>query len=91
MRLGALLHDADDRKYFKIDSSNAYEIMTESLKSHPAKDTIISEALEMIDYVSASSNGNNVPERAVKNPEFLWVRFSDRLESIGTIGVVRCY
>ena len=45
----------------------------------------------MIKYVSASSNGNQVPERAVSNPELLWPRFSDRLEAIGTIGMVRCY
>ncbi len=57
---------------------------------HPAKTSILAEALEMISYVSASSQGNSVPERALTNPEFLWVRFSDRLEAIGTIGVVRC-
>lgn len=45
----------------------------------------------MINYVSASSNGNSVPERATANPELLWVRFSDRLEAIGTIGIVRCF
>ena len=45
----------------------------------------------MISYVSASDNGNSVPKRAQKNPEFLWTRYSDRLEAIGTIGAVRCW
>ena len=45
----------------------------------------------MISYVSASDNGNSIPERARSNPELLWVRFSDRLEAIGMIGAVRCY
>ena len=49
------------------------------------------EAMEAISYVSASDNGNQVPKRAKKNPELLWVRFSDRLEAIGTIGAVRCW
>jgi len=41
--------------------------------------------------VSASDNGNSVPERAQLHPELLWVRYSDRLEAIGTIGAVRCW
>lgn len=45
----------------------------------------------MISYVSASDNGNSVPARAKKNPEFLWPRYSDRLEAIGPIGAVRCW
>jgi hypothetical protein len=45
----------------------------------------------MISYVSASANGNKIPEIALEFPEFLWPRFCDRLEAIGTIGAVRCY
>ena len=91
MRLAALLHDADDRKYFDQHSTNANLIIEESVFEHTAKTQILSEALEMISYVSASSNGNQIPERAINNPELLWVRYSDRLEAIGTIGMVRCY
>ena len=54
-------------------------------------EVIVEDALTMIDYVSASKNGNSVPEEALETPEVLWVRFCDRLEAIGTIGVVRCY
>lgn len=67
-------------------------IIEESVgEDNAAKNLILFESLEMIGYVSASSNGNTVPERAVANPELLWARFSDRLEAIGTIGMVRCY
>ena len=45
----------------------------------------------MISYVSASANGNKIPAIALEFPEFLWPRFCDRLEAIGTIGAVRCY
>ena len=45
----------------------------------------------MISMVSASGNGNRIPEEALENPELLWVRFCDRLEAIGAIGAVRCY
>jgi hypothetical protein len=45
----------------------------------------------MIKFVSASGNGNQVPEEALLQPELLWVRFCDRLEAIGVIGAIRCY
>lgn len=45
----------------------------------------------MISYVSASGNGNSVPKRCEDQPYLLWPRFSDRLEAIGTIGMVRCF
>lgn len=45
----------------------------------------------MISYVSASDNGNSIPKKAKKHPEFLWPRYSDRLEAIGPIGAVRCW
>lgn len=45
----------------------------------------------MISYVSASDNGNAIPERAQSHPELLWVRYADRLEAIGTVGAVRCW
>jgi hypothetical protein len=37
MQLAALLHDADDRKYFEKGSNNSTKIMEESLEDHTAK------------------------------------------------------
>lgn len=96
MRLAALLHDADDRKYFTpskpdLKYENAVQIITESLESDANPMLIIDQVCEMISYVSASGNGNSVPERCIEKPYLLWPRFSDRLEAIGTIGMVRCY
>ena len=45
----------------------------------------------MINYCSASKNGNSIPNECLKRPELLWVRFCDRLEAIGVIGAIRCY
>ena len=135
LKLGALLHDADDRKYFPKTSKNGEKIIKECLtKLDPLlknnKETseitdnhkkqkeinkkkltkklnfknnletstilenhkkIIEETLQMINMVSASKNGNKIPEIAKKEPEYLWVRFCDRLEAIGIIGAIRCY
>ena len=99
LKLGALLHDADDRKYFSKDSKNGETIIKECLKKlDPESPTIlenhkkiIEETLLMINMVSASKNGNKIPEIAKMEPEFLWVRYADRLEAIGVIGAIRCY
>jgi len=90
LALAALLHEADDHKYFKPNSKNASNIMSEVLVDVADKEKIISDVEEMISYVSASVNGNSVPEKAKSDPTLLWPRFCDRLESIGAIGAVRC-
>ncbi len=41
----------------------------------------------MIALVSVAKNGNSIPEK-----EWMLIpRYADRLESIGTIGILRCY
>jgi uncharacterized protein len=81
--LAALLHDADDRKYFKksIDYSNARAIMSE------LPDHVVDSVIEQIKLVSFSSNGNAVGDKPAWK---LIARYADRLESIGKIGVLRC-
>merc|ERR1712154_543914 len=94
LRLAALLHEADDHKYFKtsVHFDNARKICEESIPdSVEEKQKIISEVVQMISFVSASAHGNSVPEVAKTDPTFLWPRYCDRLESIGVIGAVRCY
>ena len=94
LRLAALLHEADDHKYFKtsLHFDNARQICEESIPdSLQGKQQIISDVVQMISFVSASANGNSVPEAAKTDPTFLWPRYCDRLESIGVIGAVRCF
>lgn len=90
VRLAALLHDADDKKYFPRTATtyeNARRIMAEA----GAPQAVIDDAVLMIGHVSCSANGNAVPPEAVDSPELLWPRWADRLEATGEIGVVRCY
>lgn len=94
LRLSALLHDADDKKYFQTDKTkdNARKIIAGALEGSTFDVAhVTEEVLEMISYVSFSDNGNTIPARAQKSPEFLWPRYSDRLEAIGAIGAVRCW
>jgi uncharacterized protein len=90
VRLAALLHDADDRKYFPSTSAslaNAAAIM----RSAGVAPAVADDALAMIRLVSCSSNGNSVPREAGERPWILWPRWADRLEATGAIGVVRCF
>jgi len=95
LALAALLHDADDRKYFREGSQNAKRICISCLETQhfpdAEKERIVDNVLTMISLVSFSKNGNHVPEVAVKHPYMLWPRFSDRLEAIGTTGAIRCW
>ena len=94
--LAALLHEADDRKYFDTaahdEFRNAQVILESALGGAEceADGQITTEVLEMISYVSCSATGNSIPERAETAPEFLWPRWSDRLEAIGEGGAQRC-
>eukprot|EP00039_Didymoeca_costata_P006051 m.87128 g.87128 ORF g.87128 m.87128 type:complete len:262 (-) comp13090_c0_seq2:1520-2305(-) len=89
----ALLHDVDDRKYFpaqcKGEYRNARNIMSDALLSKDSQDNV----LRLIDLVSCSSNGNSVPDDITESKSYhlLIPRWSDRIEAVGKIGVVRCY
>ena len=88
LQLAALLHDADDHKYFSTtDYDNARMIMKEA--NVDEKTNV--KAIKMIDLVSCSKNGNTIPEECIESPELLWPRWADRLEAIGAHGVVRCW
>jgi len=93
IRLAALLHDADDRKYFKSQAGggeafpNARKLSSEA----GAEPNVVDDVLRMISLVSCSKNGNSVPEDVKEKPDWLWPRWADRLEATGEIGVVRCW
>ena len=85
--LAALLHDADDRKYFPKNKSYENARMITRQICPQAEDLVI----EMIGYVSCSSNGSSIPSDAMKRPWLLYPRWADRLEAIGYIGIVRAW
>lgn len=92
VQLGALLHDADDRKYFAHEGLvNATRILKELEGQCGLHPTVSAQVLRMIELVSCSKNGNSFPADCEMNPHLLWPRWADRLEAIGEIGIVRCY
>lgn len=86
--LAALLHDVDDRKLFA--KSVNYENARMLLAKLGVADVDIELIIKMISLVSFSSNGNGDDDGEI--PEWMLIpRLADRLESIGIIGVKRCY
>ena len=89
--VSSLLHDVDDRKYFPNNSQyqNARKILADTNVSTRSSKNI----LYMISLVSCSENGNRVPDLISETEQYhlLIPRWSDRLEAVGKIGVVRCY
>lgn len=92
IRLAALLHDADDRKYFKGRAKGEEYLNAIALsKEAGAPPPVVEEVVRMIDMVSCSKNGNSIPKDLGEDYELLYPRWADRLEASGEIGVVRCW
>ncbi|KAL7468906.1 hypothetical protein ACHAXS_009150 [Conticribra weissflogii] len=62
-------------------------------KSAEIPEDSIRTILKMISWVGCSENGNSIPPEieVTKKYHYLIPRWSDRLEAVGPIGVVRCY
>ena len=87
--LAALLHDADDGKFFPEHKN--YENLRKILKKTGKSDSFIENVVYMVSIVSASKNGDTIPEQ-VRGKEWMLIpRYADRIEAIGIIGIERCY
>lgn len=89
IQVAALLHDVDDHKYFPLhkDYENARRLLE---RANISSDSIHS-ILYMISLVSCSQNGNSIPPDLNGRFYLLIPRWADRLEAVGSVGVVRCY
>jgi uncharacterized protein len=93
IRLAAILHDADDKKFFDSTSAcknyeNARFILDRVI---PGKNKIQKLVLKMIRLVSYTENGNSKNKETVTKDWLLYPRYADRLEAIGSVGIERCY
>ena len=93
VQAAALLHDVDDKKYFphNKDYKNARSLLKQC-EAHLTTSSI-DTILCMIAWVSCSTNGNRVPTAVQESGRYhlLIPRWADRLEAVGSVGVIRCY
>ena len=87
--LAALLHDADDGKFFPNNKN--YENLRKILEQTGKPSSFIEKVVFMVSIVSASKNGDTIPEQVVGKDWLLIPRYADRIEAIGIIGVERCH
>ena len=85
--LAALLHDADDKKFFPNNKN--YENLRIILEGETEE--FINLVLTMVDLVSSSKNGDRIPDFVKDKLWMLIPRYADRLEAMGVIGIERCY
>lgn len=87
VELAAVLHDADDRKFWpeNADHENARAVLRAA--GRPDLEPLV---VEMISYVSASANRSEIPPACVAAPWKLLPRHCDRLEAFGWVGYLRC-
>ena len=87
VKLAALLHDADDRKFFP-DNKN-YENLRIVLRDRPGD--FVDLVIRMVSLVSSTTNGDRIPEDVIGSEWMLIPRYADRIEAIGLVGVERCF
>lgn len=87
VKLASLLHDADDKKFFPLNSN--YENLRKIISDQ--SDQVINLTIQMVKLVSSSTNADNVPPEVIGKEWMLIPRFVDRIEAIGLVGVERCY
>jgi uncharacterized protein len=61
--------------------------------SSPESHSSYRRILKLISWVSCSENGNSVPDGVASTGNYYWLipRWADRLEAVGSRGVLRCY
>lgn len=87
VKLAALLHDADDKKFFPEHKN--YDNLRFILKCKSSDFVIL--VIKMVSLVSSSLNADRIPEDAAKNEWMLIPRYADRVEAIGLVGIERCF
>jgi len=87
IKLAALLHDADDRKFFP--NNKDYENLKLILKDKSGD--FVDLVIRMVSLVSSSSNGDQIPEDVIGKEWMLIPRYADRIEAIGIVGIERCF
>jgi len=93
IKMAALLHDMDDKKYFPHVCSGEYPNAVVVLEILGIATMSRKQIIKMISWVGCSENGNSIPEEVEDSGAYhlLIPRWADRLEAVGSRGVVRCY
>ncbi|EKT3963178.1 HD domain-containing protein [Flavobacterium psychrophilum] len=88
VKLGALLHDIADSKFYNGDETVGSKMAREFLEAENVSEEIISHVIKIIENISFKG-GNFNKNFASKELEI--VQDADRLDAIGAIGIARTF
>lgn len=88
VKLGALLHDIADSKFYDGDETIAPKIASEFLQKEGVSKNIITHVKNIITNISFK--GGNF-KQTFSSPELKVIQDADRLDAIGAIGIARCF
>ena len=88
VKLGALLHDIADSKFYDGDESVGPKVAREFLESQNASEEIIVHVVNIIENISFK--GGNF-EKKFTSKELEIVQDADRLDALGAIGIARTF
>ena len=87
--LGALLHDIADAKFYDGDETVGPKMAREFLENQQVDEITIKHIENIINYISYKSSLTG--EKLFSSPELAVIQYADRLDSIGAIGIARCF
>ncbi len=88
VKLGALLHDIADSKFYDGDETVGPRIAREFLSSNAVDEVTIQHVINIIENISFK--GGNI-EKTFSSIELDIVQDADRLDAIGAIGIARTF
>ncbi|WP_348798215.1 HD domain-containing protein [Flavobacterium adhaerens] len=88
VKLGALLHDIADSKFYEGDETIGPKIAREFLENEAVPENIITQVVQIITNISFKG-GNH--EKVFSSVELDIVQDADRLDAIGAIGIARAF
>jgi uncharacterized protein len=88
VKLGALLHDIADSKFYDGDETLGPKVAREFLFSQNVDSTVIEHVVKIIENISFK--GGNITQKFTSD-ELNVVQDADRLDAIGAIGIARCF
>ena len=88
VKLGALLHDIADSKFYDGDETIGPKVAKDFLESEKVEEATISHVLNIIENISFK--GGKV-ERKFNSKELDIVQDADRLDALGAIGIARTF
>ena len=88
VKLGALLHDIADSKFYNGDETVGPKVAREFLESENVEESIIEHVINIINNISFK--GGNF-EKEFTSIELEIVQDADRLDAIGAIGIARAF